>query len=315
MSIDITHITSIRNETLPAYLKYEGQSKPQPAYVELSEDGVVTAGANPEIGNAVTMDVWHRRTLQWSIDPGLTGAQIADAIQDALPLLERVHAGHTVEFDGSNMGGLLTEDAAEASAKLGRILEKLRSEVNVWSAADWLWTNDTLLTVWPEGTTLDDAVRDAQPYDSADVVEDDIRDAILKEAVSYTSQPRAGLTQWHLDALVGAGAIKPAHAAEYAEKSRPKIKATITENGGGLPNIGELCYDADSDTVYQIVGWDGSLSGNIRTNGPGCGNSIDALLVKRGRASDTTEEEWEAIESSNYGVTVDNGDDDNGDDE
>jgi hypothetical protein len=88
----------------------------------------------------------------------------------------------------------------------------------------------------------------------------------------------------------------------------PAIKATIFENGGGLPNIGELCYDADSDTVYEVVGWDGSLSGNIRTNGPGCGNSIDALLVERGSASDTTEEEWEAIESSNYGVTVDNGD-------
>ena len=218
MQIDTDHIFTIRNETLPVYLKYERQSNPQPAYVELSEDGVVTAGANPEIGNAVTMDVWHCRTLQWSIDPGLTGAQIAAAVLSALPLLERVHAGHTVEFDGSNMGGTLTDDAAEASAELGRMLEKLRSEVNVWSAADWLWTNDNLLTVWPDGTTLDDAVRDAQPHDPADVVEDDIRDAILEEAVSYASQPRAGLTQWHLDGLVEAGAIKPDHAAEYAER-------------------------------------------------------------------------------------------------
>jgi hypothetical protein len=89
----------------------------------------------------------------------------------------------------------------------------------------------------------------------------------------------------------------------------PLIKATISENGNGLPNIGELCYDADTDTVYKVAGWYGSLSGNIRTNGPGCGNSIDALLVERGSSSDTTEEEWEAIESSNYGVSVETGDD------
>lgn len=148
--------------------------------------------------------------------PGLTGAQIAAAVEAALPLFERVHAGHTVEFDGSNMGGVLTEDAADASAELEAVLEKLRSEVNVWSAADWLWNTDNLLSVWPDGTTLDDAVRDAQPHDPADVVEDDIRGAILKEAASYASQPRAGLTQWHLGELVAAGAITPGQAAEYA---------------------------------------------------------------------------------------------------
>lgn len=70
MSIDITHILGIRNEPLPVFLKYEGQTKPQPAYIEMDSAGVVIASANPEIGNAVTMDVWHQRTLQWSIDPG-----------------------------------------------------------------------------------------------------------------------------------------------------------------------------------------------------------------------------------------------------
>jgi hypothetical protein len=83
------------------------------------------------------------------------------------------------------------------------------------------------------------------------------------------------------------------------------IKATITENGNGLPNIGALCYDANSDTVYKIVGWDGC--DRISTNGPGCGNSINVLLEKLGSASGTTEGEWEEIESSNYGVSVDNG--------
>lgn len=85
-----------------------------------------------------------------------------------------------------------------------------------------------------------------------------------------------------------------------------QIKATITEQGNGLPSIGELCYDLDTDTVYKIAGWDGS--DHISTNGPGQGNSVNVLLEERGSASDTTEEEWEAIEGNNYGVSVASGD-------
>lgn len=81
-----------------------------------------------------------------------------------------------------------------------------------------------------------------------------------------------------------------------------KITARITENGNGLPSIGELCYDSSTDSVYRITGWDGS--DRISTHGPGVGNSVDVELEYVGSASDTTEEQWEEIESSNYGVTV-----------
>lgn len=80
------------------------------------------------------------------------------------------------------------------------------------------------------------------------------------------------------------------------------VKATITECGNGLPNLGELCYDSSTDTVYKIIGWDGS--DRISTNGPGCGNSVNVLLKERGSASETTNDEWEAIKSSNYQVSV-----------
>lgn len=77
--------------------------------------------------------------------------------------------------------------------------------------------------------------------------------------------------------------------------------ATITENGNGLPSIGALCCDASSDSVYRVAKYDPDL---ISTHGPGCGNSIDVLLEYVGRASDLTDEEWDAIESDNYGVTI-----------
>jgi len=85
-------------------------------------------------------------------------------------------------------------------------------------------------------------------------------------------------------------------------KTTSQIKATITEQGNGLPSIGDLVYDVSTDTVYAIVGWDGS--DRIATNGPGSGNSVNVLLETRGSASDMTDEEWEQIESSNYLVNI-----------
>jgi len=85
--------------------------------------------------------------------------------------------------------------------------------------------------------------------------------------------------------------------------TKPIIIGRVTENGSGLPGIGELVYDASVDVVYKIIGWNGSDL--ISTHGPGCGNSVGVLLEYRGSASDTTESEWDAIESSNYGVVVD----------
>lgn len=86
------------------------------------------------------------------------------------------------------------------------------------------------------------------------------------------------------------------------EDTMKTTTATITENGNGLPSIGGLCYDADTNTVYEIVDWDGSDL--ISTHAPGVGNSVDVILKERGDASDTTEDEWEEIEASNYGVSV-----------
>lgn len=85
-------------------------------------------------------------------------------------------------------------------------------------------------------------------------------------------------------------------------KNKTLTQATITENGNGLPGIGALCYDSSTDTVYRVAGWDGS--DRISTNGPGCGNSVNVLLEERGDASDLSGDEWEEIESSNYGVNV-----------
>jgi len=78
------------------------------------------------------------------------------------------------------------------------------------------------------------------------------------------------------------------------------MNATITENGNGLPSIGELVYDATTDTVYRITGG----CDRISTHSGGRGNSVEATLEPIGSAGDTDDGEWEAIQSSNYGVSL-----------
>jgi hypothetical protein len=83
-----------------------------------------------------------------------------------------------------------------------------------------------------------------------------------------------------------------------------EITARIHENGNGLPNIGELCYDPSTDSIYRIAAWDGSS--RISTHAPGVGNSVDVVLEHVCSASDASDAEWEEIESTNYRVTVRN---------
>lgn len=94
-------------------------------------------------------------------------------------------------------------------------------------------------------------------------------------------------------------AIKPSE--NEGKNMKTLVKSTITENGNGLPGIGELVYDSTSDIVYGVAAWDGS--DRISTHGPGRGNSVDALLEYVGSAADISDAEWADIESANYGVT------------
>ena len=95
----------------------------------------------------MTLGVYHRRTLEWA--SGGASAVVADAdligdlAQKLHPLLDRVAAGFTVGWDGSNNVGSLSKDAQSASDKITEIMEGLDTEdwstpVNVWDALLWL---------------------------------------------------------------------------------------------------------------------------------------------------------------------------------
>jgi hypothetical protein len=78
-------------------------------------------------GDGISVDEWHNRDLRFVIANAKGGAVKLDTAalrHDLKPggklalLIDRIIAGHTVEWDGDNMVGRLTDDAREASEAL-----------------------------------------------------------------------------------------------------------------------------------------------------------------------------------------------------
>ena len=132
-------------ETFPLYQRYQLQSQAQPAFMELDLDGRVTFRYNPEVGNAVPVDVYHRRTLRWDVHNCMTVDEIKTVFDDVLPLLERIHAGHDVKWDGSNLVGVFSDDAHSAMVDLEDALwgwTETIEEVGTYSLTPEYWDDE-----------------------------------------------------------------------------------------------------------------------------------------------------------------------------
>lgn len=117
------------------------------AYIEMDESGVVKVEWLTEYGgDGIPFDVWHKRTLRYRLPAGVDRAALVDQLAEGgevSALLARVHAGHTVEWDGSNYVGCFDDDAAEADEDNISLLADLpRSDFEVWDASEWLYGRD-----------------------------------------------------------------------------------------------------------------------------------------------------------------------------
>jgi len=147
----LTYTGPAESEAAPLFEQYQGQFKPQPAFLELDPaKGTVRLGTNVVMGNAVPMEVWHHRVLWWDVPPNLTGRGCAEVFGEMKPLLERVAAGHSIEWDGHNMVGKFDEDAREAYEEIEDKLRDARHGfecAEVWNAGEWIWTGQTLASL------------------------------------------------------------------------------------------------------------------------------------------------------------------------
>lgn len=93
------------------------------------------------------MSVWHSRDLEYTHTLSQGSLAVADpeklkALAERLtPLVERLRAGHSIKWDGSNMVGKLDADAVEAHALLDDAFcdpDWQSDEWEAWAAAEWL---------------------------------------------------------------------------------------------------------------------------------------------------------------------------------
>lgn len=217
--VDTSSVESMRDEAAPLYCQYPGQSTPQPAYIEMDENGAVSASYSGEIGNGAPAAVWHSRTLRFDVSSSLSGAALADMVADdaVQSLLARIHAGHRVEWDGSNHTGALTSDAEAARDDLAGRLTEDEGDLQIISAEDWLFSSCSLGEHW-DGGDLSAAVETLESYvDEHEYIDGDLRASLIGRAREMAENDLPGLNAGHLSTLVAEGEITQAAADAYAE--------------------------------------------------------------------------------------------------
>ena len=166
------------DENDPAFLfrHYQGQSGPQPCRVVLDlGDGNLSADYNPEIGDAVSASVWHGIIRTWTI-PTVTALAANQIMRDIAALAQRVLDGATVEWDGSNHVGVLTDDAAQAEQQIVDYLAAYSEAVDdgdlvsEMDADDW-WSEGDLPDTLTADTTDEqlEQIADTEAIDASSV--------------------------------------------------------------------------------------------------------------------------------------------------
>jgi hypothetical protein len=96
---------------------YDRQTQPQPIVADIEANGTIYVHHNPEIGNAVPMDIGHgiRQRLHLKIH---TKEQARLWYRKNRELIEYVCAGMSEQWIGSHHVGVLTDVAAGAMMEL-----------------------------------------------------------------------------------------------------------------------------------------------------------------------------------------------------
>ena len=199
-------IDNLRGEIAPLYFRYPREINPQPAYVEMDEHGEVTADSTGEIGGAIPFSVFHGRTRRYGVASAVKGDALADYLEsgDARALFQRIYDGHSVEWDGNNNMGRLTEDAQQAEIDLEAALIEI-DQAEVYEAAQWI-ENDDLDNLWKPGVSLADAAKalEVDARDNQIELDGDVEKALLNLAQHRNDQGTCYRTDI-LDALVANG--------------------------------------------------------------------------------------------------------------
>jgi hypothetical protein len=125
-------------------VQYTGQTNTQDIYLYVDTEGEkVWIDYDPEIGGAVTFDIWHGRTRRYRIYETIsaTGANNLLDNETLIALAERIIAGTEVKWDGNNYVGILDDDAISADEEMEQYVAGYTFQesetVSLWDAGDF----------------------------------------------------------------------------------------------------------------------------------------------------------------------------------
>lgn len=120
-------------------------------FIDESGSATLIASQRHSSDNATLMTVWHGRDHEWRAVLSQGSLQIPSrkAIEELAvklqPLVDRLVAGRSVDCDGSNHVGRLTDDADEAREEIDDIFSRLedgeawaRDDLDAFDADDWI---------------------------------------------------------------------------------------------------------------------------------------------------------------------------------
>jgi hypothetical protein len=248
----------------PLFRQYPRQAAGQAAYVEMNKDGVIDARYNTEIGNPVSLDVWHSRTLHFPVPCLVNGRALLDFLNgEGRGLLARIHAEHVIKWDGSNHVGRLGEPAWAVSEALCRKLEALPVDAKVWSVDEWV-AKDRLEDVWPDGSTLDaaaEALHASFPAwngsPSAEAVQGDLEDCREVLIVKLMQVKPFRLSRWQARQLTAFGewslATYARWIAEYSDETAASVQEAELDGRLISENLLDYEEERESDASWRPV--------------------------------------------------------------
>jgi hypothetical protein len=245
MGINVDELLDFEEGFCPCYVLYPGYSKPQPGFIQLDANGVVTAKYEESETGEPPEEVRNRVVVRIDVNPLVTGGALSRiaAEPEFVALLERIHAGHKIAKNGV---GSLSRDARKALGEIKTYIDGYfdkgrKSDDFAWLAENLFKRGTTSFEeVWPKDKDLDDAIKaltDAHAYVGS--LSDFLRDEALRridgEKDKYDSRIDISVIgDVHLDELLGENLILESTANAFREE---------------LVRI-QLFGNADLDTVW-----------------------------------------------------------------
>jgi len=171
-------------ETDPMLRSTGGELRPT-LWISLEQEAAGVSMDSYAPGAGTPADEWHGRTITASLatDDGIPDENdlreyLAD---DGMALLNRVYAGGSIDWDGSNHIGHINDDAEDALAELLDDIAALpRCSLAIWACEDWFGPcSDAELDITPD-TTDEEIAALAESYESHALHDD----AILADDVA-----------------------------------------------------------------------------------------------------------------------------------